>query len=118
MAKDALDHIGFEQVRINDRDGHIADIDQRYVADALNSLSIEGHEVSEELIRRVRDGQWQPDEGALDYEARNALAAKGYRLAFEEVREDIRKILEGGRQLANCSRKGTRTGSRPCSALR
>ncbi|WP_245312474.1 hypothetical protein [Rhizobium sp. R693] len=66
------------------------------MADALNSLSIEGHEVSEELIRRVQDGQWQPDEDAQDYEARNALAAKGYRLAFEEVREDIRKILEGG----------------------
>lgn len=97
MGKDALNHIGFEQLRINDRDGYIADIDERYVADALNSLSIEGYEVSEELIRRVQDGQWKPDEDAQDYETetRNALAAKGYRLAFEEVRDDIRKILDG-----------------------
>lgn len=95
MRKDALDTIGFDQVRINDRDGYIAQIDARYVADALNSLSIEGYEVSEELIRRVQDGQWTPDENAQDFETKNALAAKGYRLAFEEVREDIRKILDG-----------------------
>ncbi|CDZ27783.1 Hypothetical protein NGAL_HAMBI1146_42550 [Neorhizobium galegae bv. officinalis] len=66
MGKDALSQIGFEQVRINDRNGYIADIDERYVADALNSLSIEGCEVSEELIRRVQDGQWKPDEDAQD----------------------------------------------------
>lgn len=95
MGKDALNHIGFEQVRINDRDGYFADIDERYVADALNSLSIEACEVSEELIRRVQDGQWNPDEDAQDYETKNALAAKGYRLAFEEVRDDVRKILDG-----------------------
>ncbi len=95
MRKDALNHIGFEQVRINDRDGCIATIDERYVADALNSLSIEGYEVSEELIRRVQDGQWEPDADARDYETKNALAAKGYRLAFEEVRDDIKKILDG-----------------------
>ncbi|NSY14939.1 Fic family protein [Agrobacterium vitis] len=95
MGKDAVDHIGFEQVHINDRDGYITDIDERYVADALNSLSIEGYEVSEELIRRVQDGQWEPDADARDYETKNALAAKGYRLAFEEVRDDIKKILDG-----------------------
>ncbi|MBY3026582.1 Fic family protein [Rhizobium leguminosarum] len=95
MGKDAVDHIDFEQVRINDRDGYIADIDERYVADALNSLSIEGYEVSEELIRRVQDGQWEPDADARDYETKNALAAKGYRLAFEEVRDDVKKILDG-----------------------
>jgi hypothetical protein len=95
MRKDALGAIGFEQVRINDRDGYIAQIDARYVADALNSLSIEGYEVSEELIQRVQDGQWTPDENAQDYETKNALAAKGYRLAFEEVRKDIGKILDG-----------------------
>ncbi|MBX5241986.1 Fic family protein [Rhizobium sp. NLR22b] len=95
MGKDALGHIGFEQVRINDRDGYIAEINERYVADALNSLSIEGYEVSEQLIRRVQDGKWEPDADARDNETRNALAAKGYRLAFEEVREDIAKILNG-----------------------
>nr|WP_245276927.1 Fic family protein [Rhizobium leguminosarum] len=95
MRKDALDNIGFEQLRINDRDGYIAQIDERYVADALNSLSIAGHEVSEDLIQRVQDGAWKPDEDAQDYETKNALAAKGYRLAFEEVRDDIKKILDG-----------------------
>jgi Fic family protein len=95
MGKDALNHIGFEQVRINDRGGYIADIDERYVADALNSLSIEGYEASEELIQRVQDGKWEPNADAQDHETKNALAARGYRLAFEEVREDIRRILDG-----------------------
>jgi hypothetical protein len=40
-------------------------------------LSIEGYEVSEELIKRVQDGQWKPDEDARDSETKNALAAKG-----------------------------------------
>jgi len=95
MRKAALDNIGFEEVRINDRDAYILEIEERYVADALNSLSIEGYEVSEELIEKVQDGQWKPDDDAQDFETRNALAAKGYRLAFEEVRGDIRKILDG-----------------------
>ncbi|WP_259665654.1 hypothetical protein [Rhizobium binae] len=95
MGKDAFGHIGFEHVRINDRDGYIAQINERYVADALNSLSIEGYEGSEELIRRVQDSKWEPDADARDNETRNALAAKGYRLAFEEVRQDIAKILNG-----------------------
>jgi hypothetical protein len=95
MRPHALEAMSFEQVRINDRNGYLDRIDTLYVADALNSLSIEGYEVSEELIKRVQDGQWKPDEDAQDFETRNALAAKGYRLAFEEVRADIGKILNG-----------------------
>jgi Fic family protein len=36
-----------------------------------------------------------PEEHTGGADARNALAAKGYRLAYEEVRKDIRSILEG-----------------------
>lgn len=95
MSRDALDSITIEGVRYNDIDAYMEEIEERYVADALNSLSIEGYQVSEELIERVQSGAWNPEEHAGDADARNALAAKGYRLAFEEVRKDIRSILEG-----------------------
>lgn len=95
MRPKALEALGFEQVLINDRDGYLEQIEALYVADALNSLSIEGYEVSEDLIKRVQDGKWQPDEDARDFETKNALAAKGYRLAYEQVRMDVGKILDG-----------------------
>lgn len=104
-------------MRINDRDGYIADIDERYVADALNSLSIEGYEVSEELIQRVQDGKWEPDADARDHETKNALAAKGTGwLSRKFERTSGRSLMEHLR--ANCWRHGTKTGSEPCSALR
>jgi Fic family protein len=95
MRVDVLDSIDIEGKRVNDIDGYMEEVEQRYIADALNSLSIEGYSVSAELIERVRSGAWNPEEDASDYETRNALAAKGYRLAFEEVKHDIRLILDG-----------------------
>ena len=95
MRVDALDVVKTEGDRFNDPDGYMEEIEERYVADALNSLSIEGYQVSEELIERVQSGDWNPEQHAGDADAKNALAAKGYRLAFEEVKADIRKILDG-----------------------
>ena len=71
---------------------HIEDI---YVTDAYHSLSIEGYRVSAELIERVRSGNWNPDLNENDREHRNALAARGYWLAHNAVRESIKKILQG-----------------------
>jgi Uncharacterized conserved protein len=95
MSRDVLESIDIEGTRFNDIEAYMEEIEERYVADALNSLSIEGYQVTEELIERVQSGSWNPEEHAGDADARNALAAKGYRLAYEEVRKDIRAILEG-----------------------
>lgn len=76
-------------------DGYLARVEEAYVNDAYNSLSIEGYEVTEELIERVRDGKWKPD-NIQDQKQRDALAAKGYSLAFESVKKSIQKILKGG----------------------
>ncbi|MBI1621808.1 Fic family protein [Aquamicrobium zhengzhouense] len=95
MAPDAVAAINVETRLINDINGYMNEIEERYVADALNSLSIEGYQVSQELIERVQSGAWNPQEHAGDANARNALAAKGYRLAFEEVKADVQKILDG-----------------------
>ena len=68
-----------------------------YVQDAYHSLSIEGYRVTPELIERVRSGSWNPEAAEADRNDRNALAARGYWQAFQEVQETTRRILEGAR---------------------
>jgi hypothetical protein len=66
-----------------------------YRSDAYHSLSIEGYQVTPELIERVRTGAWNPDADPLDREQRNAMAARGYWQAYQAVLESIRKVLQG-----------------------
>jgi hypothetical protein len=46
-------------------------------------------------IERVRTGAWTPEANAEDLEHKNALAARGYWLAFQAVKQTIRAVLEG-----------------------
>jgi len=39
----------------------LKNVDDRYASDAYNSLSIEGYDVTDELIDRVARGNWNPD---------------------------------------------------------
>jgi hypothetical protein len=71
---------------------HVEDV---YATDAYHSLSIEGYRVSPALIERVRSGTWNPDADAQDREHRNALAARGYWLAFQAVQKSVRRVLDG-----------------------
>lgn len=70
-------------------------VDDAYHADAYHSLSIEGYQVTEALIARVADNDWNPDDNAQDAESRNAMAARGYYLAHQAVRASLRRILTG-----------------------
>lgn len=79
----------------NDIDAYLETVDAIYVTDAYHSLSIEGYQVSRELIERVRSGVWNPEANREDREHRNALAARGYWQAFQSVKETIRAVLEG-----------------------
>jgi fido (protein-threonine AMPylation protein) len=74
----------------------LKDIDAQYKLDAYHSLSIEGYKVTDELIEKVKSGNWKPDEDSSDAEQRNAMAARGYWQAFQSVKESIRKILDRG----------------------
>jgi Fic family protein len=65
-----------------------------YERDAYHSLSIEGYRVTPELIERVRGGRWNPEENPDHANDRDALAARGYWLAFQEVREAVGSILK------------------------
>jgi fido (protein-threonine AMPylation protein) len=74
---------------------YMQQVDDVYVTDAYHSLSIEGYRVSTELIERVRNRSWNPDNNAEDREQRNALAARGYYMAYQVVRDSITRVLKG-----------------------
>ncbi len=73
---------------------YLKQVEEIYVNDAYNSLSIEGYKVSVALIEKVRSGNWNPDYNKDDQNHRNALAARGYWQAFQKVKESIGKVLD------------------------
>ncbi|MDH5612809.1 MAG: Fic family protein [Gammaproteobacteria bacterium] len=86
-------------------DETLAMISELYVRDAYNSLSIEGYRVTPELIERVSKGDWSPDTIKQDKEIKDALAARGYFDAFNNVkaslteayhREDLSYLIDVG----------------------
>lgn len=78
-----------------DRDAYLRQVDEIYTTDAYHSLSIEGYRVNAELIERVRDGSWNSDQLEEDRKQRDAMAARGYWLAFTAVKESVTAILDG-----------------------
>src|SRR3970282_912126 len=74
---------------------YLKEVDDLYVNDAYNSLSIEGYKVSAELIERVRTGVWNPETNNNDRENHNALAARGYWQAFQAVKQTVGRVLDG-----------------------
>ena len=71
----------------------LGEVDEVYRTDAYHSLSIEGYQVTPELIDRARSGKWDP-EGA-DRGHRDALAAFGYWRVFRRVRGAVARVLTG-----------------------
>ncbi len=76
-------------------EAYMKQVEDTYVSDAYHSLSIEGYQVSAELIERVRAGAWNPQDDEVARNERNALAARGYWQAFQAVKESVRRVLAG-----------------------
>lgn len=74
-------------------DEYLRHVDDVYVYDAYHSLSIEGYQVTPELIERIRSGEWDPEHNPEDEQERNAMAAKGYLEAFQLVKQTVSDIL-------------------------
>lgn len=72
------------------------DLEERYVTDAYHSLSIEGYQVTPDLIDKVRSGNWNPDSTEDDKKQLNAMAARGYYDAHLAVKEFIVQIHQHG----------------------
>ena len=73
----------------------LAMMDETYVKDSYNSLSIEGYKITEGLLERVRRGDWDPEKDEEDKERRNALAARGYYQAYQLLKESVASALNG-----------------------
>lgn len=76
-------------------DETLAMLSEVYIHDAYNSLSIEGYKVTPELIERVSNGDWSPETIERDHETKDALAARGYFDAFNNVTESIAAVHNG-----------------------
>lgn len=102
-----------------DREGFLKFVDDIYRADAYHSLSIEGYSVSDALIERVRDGNWDPNHHDDDRQNRDALAARGYWQAFQVVKANVGDIIGGanaGALVRTAHREWYRELFQPCVA--
>ena len=78
-----------------DKRAYMKSVDDIYPSDAYNSLSIEGYNVTPELIDRVRAGEWNPNGDSAYRQQRDALAARGYWQAFQVVKSNVAEIARG-----------------------
>lgn len=95
MRNTVIENFPLEPGLPKDKEAYLNQVKDNYTKDAYNSLSIEGYRVSIELIERVRSGQWEPDNNEVDRQQRDAMAARGYWQAYQQVLESIEKILNG-----------------------
>lgn len=95
MREAVIDNFPAPTQKVDDVDVYLKRVEDIYATDAYHSLSIEGYRVTLELIERVSSGAWNPDGNVEDAEHKNALAARGYWEAFQEVKQAVRAVLEG-----------------------
>jgi hypothetical protein len=95
MRKDVITHFPAALPIPNSSEAYLATMDDLYVTDAYHSLSIEGYQVSPDLIEKVRRGDWDPEGNANDRALKDALAARGYWEAFQSVRKSVGTLLNG-----------------------
>jgi hypothetical protein len=95
MREVVLTHFPKPPARPINTNAYLKRVEETYITDAYHSLSIEGYRVSQELIKRVKIGTWNPGNSENDKEHVAALAARGYWQAFKEVEKSLRKVLKG-----------------------
>ena len=95
MRQTVIDNLPNTSGLLPNVEDYLKQVEDNYTEDAYHSLSIEGYRVTPGLIERVRSGNWNPDDNKEDKEQKNAMAARGYYLAFQAVKKSIRAILEG-----------------------
>ena len=65
------------------------------MTDAYHSLSIEGYRVTPDLIEHVRSGNWNPESSDESKQHIDAMAARGYWSAFQQVKHALEQVLNG-----------------------
>lgn len=95
MREEVIAHFPEPSNQAIDIDTYMTEVEDKYVTDAYHSLSIEGYRVTRELIELVRTGYWQAEASEESKKHLDAMAAKGYWDAFQEVKKSVRAVLEG-----------------------
>lgn len=96
MRATVLEHFPVPPAVRPEKAAYLQQVEDAYRDDAYHSLSIEGYQVTDALIERVRSGVWSPDHDEDDRQNRNALAARGYWQAFQRVKAAVGQVLDGG----------------------
>jgi len=91
MRADVIQNFSRPKCNLNGKD-LLARMEAQYKLDAYHSLSIEGYRVTDDLIERVKTGNWKPDSD--DGDQKNALAARGYWQAFQKVKMSVSDIFK------------------------
>jgi hypothetical protein len=94
MREDILSVFSKESKKIKTTKAYFTNLEKIYGNDAYNSLSIEGYEVTENLVMQIAKGSWDPHSSVEDKNQVNAMAAKGYRQAFEAVKLSIDRVFD------------------------
>jgi hypothetical protein len=85
-------------------DTYLSRVTEIYTHDAYHSLSIEGYQVTPELIAQIAAREWNPETDGADQGQVNAMAAKGYYETFQAVMTSLREILGGQPAAATINR--------------
>ncbi|NGX61187.1 MAG: hypothetical protein K940chlam9_00668 [Chlamydiae bacterium] len=93
--QEVLDHFPKPPGLPRNSKNYLHKVEEQYSLDAYHSLSIEGYKVSEDLIKRVLNAEWDPDKHKQDLTLADALAARGYYEAFLAVQASLEKVLLG-----------------------
>jgi len=95
MRTDVIAHFpDLPDAKINVQD-YLAEVEDKFVTDAYHSLSIEGYRVTHELIEHVHSGNWNPEQSDSSRKHLDAMAAKGYWDAFQQVKLAVERVLNG-----------------------
>ena len=95
MRQVVLKHFPKNKGMVTVKEDYLKCVKDIYVTDAYHSLSIEGYKVTTELIERIANGTWNPENNEEDKKQKNAMAAKGYWQAFQLVIKSIERVLMG-----------------------
>lgn len=90
--RDIVYNIGQEIQRVNFDSMQIESmLENVKQEDMYHSLSIEGYKITDELIKKVVKGNWNPQFDNEDKKTKDALAAKGYVDTFNEIKNDLKE---------------------------
>lgn len=95
MREQIIEHFPAAPGLPEDSKAYLKHVEDIYITDAYHSLSIEGYRVNAKLIKKVRSGNWNPDDDPEDREHKNALAARGYWQAYQKVLDSVEIVLKG-----------------------